>query len=371
MAFIRASYDPGVSSRRAFSLFGSIAAVLAAVGCASPAPPVDADPNVVPFVSASVTETGPGAFTVAWDAPRAGKVSVFAGVDRDRISPDKAVATGESAQTARVAGLPPADRWWFALVPQRGRPLVLADRSLHLTGAPNFRDLGGYRTADGRWVRMGTLYRSDQLDKLTPEDSAKLDRLGIRTVVDLRTDAERATGQDRVPAGARSVVADVLAGTGVPADLKVLLTTPADPTQTMQGLERTMVEAPAAQAAYRSLLTEIAQPDRVPLVFHCTAGKDRTGWAAATVLTAVGVPRDTVLNDYLESNRYVLPKYAPLVASLPAEQGVRAQALVEVRPEYLEAGLDAANRYGSMQDYVSRVLGVPPERLREQLLEQR
>ncbi len=348
-----------------------IGPALALTACASPQAPApgvspDIDPGAIPFLSASVDQTAPGSFTITWDAPGAGRVSVYAGVNRDQIARDRAVTTDHPPGSVQVTGLPPADRWWFELVPERGRPLVLADRSLGLTGAPNFRDLGGYRTADGRWVRMGTLYRSDQLDRLTPEDAAKLDRLGIRTVVDLRTEAERVAGPDRVPAGARPVVADVLAGTPIPADPKVMLASPGDPAQTMRDLEREMVQAPAAQAAYRSLLTEIARPDAGPLVFHCTAGKDRTGWGAATVLGAVGVPPATVLADYLESNRYALPKYAPLIASLPAEQRPRAQALVEVRPEYLQAGLDAA---GPVPDYVSRVLGVPPEQLRHQLLE--
>jgi protein-tyrosine phosphatase len=347
-----------------------IPAMLGIAGCAAPAPPADGDPNVVPFVSASVTEMSPGVFTVGWYAPHAGTISVYAGSDREHIGRDRVVATGGVAETREVTGLPAADRWWFELMPERGRPLVLADRSLHLASAPNFRDLGGYRTRDGRWVKMGELYRSDQLDKLSDEDLAKLGRLGIRTVVDLRTDAERAAGADRVPAGARPVVADVLTGTGTPVNMDAMLAAPTDPTQTMQTIERTMVEAPAAQTAYRSLLTEVAQPDHLPLVFHCTAGKDRTGWGAATVLTALGVPGDVVLNDYLDSNRYVLPKYAPVVAAFPAEQGARARALLEVRPEYLQAGLDAASHYGSMDEYVSRVLGMPPETLRAELLEQ-
>jgi protein-tyrosine phosphatase len=350
-----------------FLLVVAVTTALGLTGCA--APKVSSHP-ASPFTSASVTESAPGVFTVSWVAPGARHVSVYAGTDRDHIGRDRAVADGDQAWTREVSGLPAADRWWFEFVPDTGRPLVLADRSLHLASAPNFRDVGGYRTVDGRWVRMGVLYRSDQLDRLSDADAAKLSRLGVRTVVDLRTDAERASGPDRLPSGATPVVADVLAGTNTPTDMAGMLANPADPATTMRDLERTMVEAPGAQSAYRSLLTEVRRPDQLPLVFHCTAGKDRTGWAAATLLTALGVPSDQVLGDYLDSNVYALPKYAPMLASMPAAQAARAHTLLEVRPEYLRAGLDdVAARYGSMDDYTTKVLGVPREALRDSLLD--
>jgi len=103
-------------------------------------------------------------------------VSVYAGTERDHIGREHAVANGDQAWTRQVTGLPPSDRWWFEFVPDSGPSLVLADRSLHLASAPNFRDLGGYRTAEGRWVRMGVLFRSDQLDKLSDGDRAKVRR---------------------------------------------------------------------------------------------------------------------------------------------------------------------------------------------------
>jgi protein-tyrosine phosphatase len=341
-------------------------AAVALAGCAALKVP---DRTASPFTSATVTESAPGAFRISWVAPGAHHVSVYAGTDRDHIARDHAVADGDQAWTREVTGLPAADRWWFEFVPDAGPPLVLSDRSLHLASAPNFRDLGGYRTTGGSWVRMGLLYRSDQLDKLSDADQAKLSRLGIRTVVDLRTDAERASGPDRLPAGATPVVADVLGGTNTPTDMSALLLRPGDPVTTMEGLERTMVEAPGAQAAYRTLLSQVRRPDQLPLVFHCTAGKDRTGWAASTVLTALGVPSEQVLNDYLDSNRYALPKYAPMLASMPPVQAGKARPMLEVRPEYLRAGLDDVTaRYGSMDDYTTKVLGVPLDALRDSLL---
>jgi len=128
--------------------------------------------------------------------------------------------------------------------------------------------------------------------------------------------------------------------------------------------------APGAQAAYRTLLAKSDVPTKLPLVFHCTAGKDRTGWAAATVLTALGIPSDQVLGDHLDSNRYALPEYAPVLAAMSPSQADRAHPLLEVRPEYLRAGLDDVTaRYGSMDDYTAKVLGVPSDALRDSLLD--
>lgn len=156
----------------------------------------------IPFTQATVARQQDGSFTVSWKAPGAGSVTVYAD--------GKVVAYGGAEATITVRRLPAADRQWFRLVPDEGDPLTLADRSLHLEGAANFRDVGGYRTADGRWVKMGVLYRADALHKLTDADLAKLRRLGIRTDFDLRTPGERAKAPDRVPAGARYVVANVI-----------------------------------------------------------------------------------------------------------------------------------------------------------------
>jgi protein-tyrosine phosphatase len=354
------------AAKRAAALLVSVLAALWLAGCGGRSGP--AGPSV-PFLAAEVTEAAPGAFTVSWRAPGAGRVTVYAGTDADRVGRTREVAAGAESETRQVTGLPAADRWWFELVPATGQPLVLADRSLHLAGATNFRDLGGYRTQDGRWVRMGVLYRSDQLDKLTDADLAKLSRLGIRTVVDLRTQAERTAGPDRVPTGATGQVDDVLAGSGVSTDVGAMLSSVVDPLDTMRRTEQVMVDSPGAQSAYRGLLASVAEPGRRPLVFHCTAGKDRTGWAAASILTALGVPEQTVLDDYLRSNAYVLPKYAPLLASLPPARAATARPLLEVRPEYLRAGTDeAARRYGSMDGYLRTALGASPDRLRGELL---
>ena len=128
---------------------------------------------------------------------------------------DQEVGSGRGTGSVTVTDLAAAPRWYFRLQPDSGRPLVVADRSLHLASAPNFRDVGGYRTRDGKWVRMGVAYRADALDKITPEENATLQALGIKVICDFRTDAEREKAPDVAVPGATNVIDDVAGGDAV------------------------------------------------------------------------------------------------------------------------------------------------------------
>lgn len=219
--------------------------------------------------------------------------------------------------------------------------VLTVDRSLHLAGAPNARDLGGYRTADGRTVRTGIAFRTDQLNNLTPADLAELTRLGVREVDDLRTVYERALGPDRVPAGARANWYDMIGA----APLPELMSTLAGGND----LYRAFITAPGANQAVAGVLRDIAGSgagaDPGAVLFHCTAGKDRTGWTAAVLLTVLGVDRATVTEDYLLSNHY--------------RAAAAGDPLGGVRQEWLDAAFDQVSRsYGGFDRYVSEGLGL-------------
>ncbi|WP_457030666.1 tyrosine-protein phosphatase [Kitasatospora sp. P5_F3] len=318
----------------------------------------------IPFTAATVTQQADGSFKLDWTAPGTRRVTVYAGTDRDGIRHRTAVARGSGSATVTVTGLATADRWFFELVPDRGESLTVADRSLHLASAPNFRDAGGYRTADGHWVKMGEVYRSDDLSKLTEADLAKLQRLGIRQIFDLRTPAEQKSAPDRIPAGATVVDANVL---GVADTGAFNVTSPAAAVQAMIDAERVMVSAESAKSAYRGVLR--AADDRHAILFHCTAGKDRTGWANAALLTALGVPRSTVEADYLASNDYRAAANAAILSHLPASYQAIYKPLLDVRPEYLNAGFDEVQaKFGSFDGYLKDGLEVDVHKLRSRLL---
>ncbi|MEV7401590.1 tyrosine-protein phosphatase [Streptomyces sp. NPDC091267] len=332
----------------AAALLVGLTAPAAAAHTSSPAGPARESHARIPFTRATVTASDDGSYTVRWNAPGVRRVAVEAG--------GRTVASGGSSGQVTVRGLPAADRQWFDLVPERGGSLRLADRLIGLQGAVNFRDAGGYRTADGHWVKMGEIYRSDALDKLTTADLAKLRRLSIRTVYDLRMESERAAGPDRVPTGATHVVADVLAGS--PA-FTTMPTTPEEGVAMMVEGEKFMVGGDTAKAAYRTVFGGIADDRSRAVVFHCTAGKDRTGWANAALLTALGVPRATVMADYLASNDYRAEANAAALASMPAAQAAVYKPLLDVRPAYLNSGFDEVGReFGAFSAYEKRALGL-------------
>jgi protein-tyrosine phosphatase len=244
------------------------------------------------------------------------------------------------------------------------------NQTFTLTGAPNFRDLGGYHTADGKaLVRRHHLFRSDHLGSLEAEDirllSGKL-REPVR-VLDLRGVTERETAVcvlQGVTVHSLSIEPTIVQVLSDLTDAGHKLTR-ADVVGHMQDTYRGFVRQNTHRFA--SLFGFLLESDD-PLVFHCTAGKDRTGFAAALILLALGVSRDDVMRDYLLTNQRLKPKtewkgLAPDVASV----------LYRVQPEFLDAAFEAVQqKYGSLETYLREGLGLREAeraRLRELYLE--
>ncbi|MFI9781039.1 tyrosine-protein phosphatase [Streptomyces sp. NPDC051956] len=127
-----------------------------------------------------------------------------------------------------------------------------------------------------------------------------------------------------------------------------------------------MVSAPTAQKAYTTVFQGIAAADGANTLFHCTAGKDRTGWANATLLTALGVPHETVTADYLASNTYRAKENAATLAAMPPAQAAVYKPLLDVRPEYLNSGFqEVKSRYGTFDRYLDKALGLSHRDVRD------
>ncbi len=321
----------------------------------------------VPFTSAAVTAGAkPGTLTVGWaSSAHLRGVTVYAGTSESSQKHRVGAGSGNGKITVTAAY-----GSWIRLVPSQGSPLVLSVRDLGLASDPNLRDIGGYRTVDGQWVRMGVVYRSQALS-LSAADLATVDGLGITADYDLRTTAEIASAPDVVPAGATYTNLNVI-GDSTSTSISGV-TSAASAEQYMQEGEREFVTGATAQAAFKSLLTGIADGDGAAL-YHCTAGKDRTGWATAVILTLLGVPQATVMQDYLLSNTYYFdsPAVQGMLAAMPAAEAAIYTPFMEVEPSYLQAGFDQVKTsYGSMYDYAVHGLGLSPQtiqKLRERLL---
>lgn len=245
-----------------------------------------------------------------------------------------------------------------------------------LQGARNFRDLGGYRTAEGLRIRWGAVYRSGSLTYLTDAGRSQLSALGIRAVCDLRSVAERS----REPTV--SLGADVEAlhwdYDFASVSLRGLLRSAAAPS--VEAMRGSMTELyrrlPALFAEpYAAVFSQLAQGN-LPLVFHCAAGKDRTGLAAALILTSLGASRQVVLDDYALTNT-AIDLEATLFQHRAASIGVGDEhahlssvgsdvraPLLEARPEYLQAALGQIEHdHGSVGGYLSHRLGVTEDML--------
>jgi protein-tyrosine phosphatase len=257
------------------------------------------------------------------------------------------------------------------------------ERQVKLEGQPNFRDLGGYKTTDGRRVRWGVIYRAGQLSKLSDADVAKLKELKIRTVIDLRGTSEvESRGKDRLPEGVRSVSCPIDVSS-LPKEDPAPSDSSAGPTDPMLQITRSIMIN--RTDVYATLIRELAEPNNRPLVFHCTAGKDRAGVGAAIVLSLLGVPWETVLDDYLLSNFYRREEnerdLKNIRESIAKKQGIppqevdmtNYQAMFLVKPEYLDAARgEVIRRYGSMESYLRNGLGISDgmiNKLRNELLE--
>ena len=178
-----------------------------------------------------------------------------------------------------------------------------AERRVLLEGAVNFRDLGGYATTDGRRTRWGLVFRSDAFHALTDEDRKRFSELGLRVIYDLRSDSERISHPNVIPEDdtLRSVELLLSAGeddSGALPPLEQLL----EGSGFLLGLYRGLVANGAP--VFGALLSGLAEPDALPAVFHCLWGKDRTGVAAALLLSALGVPQADVVDDYMLTEQY-------------------------------------------------------------------
>lgn len=239
-----------------------------------------------------------------------------------------------------------------------------------LEGGSNFRDLGGYRTADGRRVRRGAVFRSAHLGTLTAADGAAVGKLGVRTIVDLRGVNEAAETPHRLNGVAcRIVGAHIEPGIGDKIR-RAIEDGSASPFLMMQYLTDHYRDYPRRCApGFRTLFATLSDGRHRPLIFHCTAGKDRTGFASALLLTLLGVPWDTVVEDYLRTNELWIGH----VGRYPELDLDTRAAIIEARRPYLEAAFEVVRAdFGSAEAFAEKALGLDSAaraRLRSELLE--
>ncbi len=250
-------------------------------------------------------------------------------------------------------------------------------RVLPFTMVENARDLGGYQAADGRTVRWGRLYRSASIADMDQSDLDLMAGLGLATVMDFRSPAERAEAPDRLPAQEPAIEYRSLSLTDPAVDVEALrhrvFSGQLSEAELLALMDRrAYVNDPVLRDAWGGWLRSLAEPGALPQLFHCTAGKDRTGYAAALVLLVLGVSREQVMEDFLLSNELLADRIEAVTTQIEArsdaalDPGLIAQ-IVGVSAHSLEdAFAEMEAQYGSIDGYLTQGLGID-EKTRQSL----
>jgi len=240
-------------------------------------------------------------------------------------------------------------------------------REVKLQGAVNFRDLGGYKTKDGKTVKLGLLYRSAALNTLTDADVAKIASLNIKYDFDFRGPYEVKTAPDKIPTSTTRI--------SLPAGSENV----GDSTY-MKNMAKYM-KSDSFLISFYTVLTPykdrytplfdslISNKTASPILFHCTAGKDRTGIAAALILYALGVDEETIFNDYEATNYYRRNENAKAIAQMTKYYGLdekMATNMMGAKREYIQATFATIKaQYGTMDNYLEKVLGLTPKKIKQ------
>ncbi|MFC1823776.1 tyrosine-protein phosphatase [Thermodesulfobacteriota bacterium] len=313
----------------------------------------------------TVERTSEGVFRIYWksngDPP---EVVIYRGDAPGAMERTSAAARVKNGNCAEIKGLDPVVRHYFEVLPAGGEGIITAERRVPLQGAINFRDLGGYETGNGRRVKWGRIFRSDSLARLTPEDQEVLKKLGVKLVCDFRTPNEVSKAPDRLPDGAiiEYLHLPLMRGEFDPAAAFERMKQGDISWMTSEFLINGYLENIEAFAdTWGTIFERLVDPQSLPLVFHCTGGKDRAGTCAALILLALGVPEETVIEDHALSNVFIadiLERIFDHVRSFGIDADSVAPYFSAPR-ECIEALLDHIRRkYGSVDGYLKTQAGV-------------
>jgi len=306
------------------------------------------------------------------------EVSIYHGDSPEAIQRSKPIRRIKGQTAVKISGLSADVPHYFEISAGDGNSRVISERRLPLEGAVNFRDLGGYATSSGKRVKWGRVFRADHLAGLTDRDLRFLKHMRIRSVCDFRTAAEARRRPDRFPGDGPT---DYI---HLPIDHLRF-----DPTTIFEKLKSGdtswltreflidgyILNIEKSAPVWGEIFKRLADPAKLPLVFHCTGGKDRTGTCAALILLSLGVPEKTVIDDHGLSNMYIRDVVNGIYAKFESA-GIARQKIAPYfsAPRYcIEAMLKhLRQKYGSAVDYLKAKAGITDKilkRIRGHLLE--
>ena len=244
-----------------------------------------------------------------------------------------------------------------------------AQRMVKLKGALNFRDIGGYAAANGRHVKWGKIYRSAEINKLTAADLDSLQNRHINYVLDFRGSAEVSMAPDKLPAGTTRI--SLPAGSeGVGADRTKMMEMMSKASNGDSIMLPFYTNIQSFTERYKPVFTTLLNNNKdSAILFHCTAGKDRTGISAALILYALGVDEQTIMQDYLASNYYRQQGNDQLKQMLIANYHIKEEVVDDVmmvKEKYLTATFDTIKeKYGSIDNYLEQEMGLSKKEMKK------
>jgi protein-tyrosine phosphatase len=305
-------------------------------------------------------------------------ITIYSGDSPDHIDYLNPIARVTYGNEFTVQDHTPDFRKYFSIISENNHEIVTAERLVHLEGTHNFRDLGGYKTQAGKYIKWGQIFRSDSLSKLTNRDQRLLTRLGLKTVCDFRSKAEMEWAPDKLPDDGSVAYLHLPVSSHNFDTLSAL--------ERLQKGDAEWLTESFMREGYITNIDQYAQTwgtvmnylslsENRPLVFHCTAGKDRTGTCAAILLLLLGVPEETIIQDHGLSN-FFLANFLEKLFAYFKTYGIEREKIYP----YLTAPKDAIisllnhirKKYGSSENYLIKMTGINPETigcLRKDLLE--
>ncbi len=287
--------------------------------------------------------------------------NLYVGNSSETIHWEEAIATNISDSVYTLNAMS-KHREYFGLV-SNGDTTILSNRHIKMEGPINFRDIGGLKTKDGKQVKWGLLFRSDKLSECTTSDTLKMEALGIKTIIDFRNNTETKEEPDVYP----SAIHHIHIATGDDFDTKnwIQQLKDKDPYELKNMMSDLYLDIPLKYSqSYREYFSLLLHEENTPLLFHCTAGKDRTGMASAFLLYILGVDEETILNEYSLSNYYYAEKIAEYKSKFKfygIDEGI-ADAIMYNKQEYLKNIFNGlAKEYGSFDNFLLEACGVDEE----------
>lgn len=289
-----------------------------------------------------------------------GNWALYAGNTVATIDNANAVLTGNSKGKFLVKLKNDSVHYFFKFVTDK-YDMILSEYHLPMEGGYNFRDLGGIKNKEGKSIKWGKVFRSDDLYNLTDADLKYLSSIPLITIVDFRSADEIKAAPDRLPSSVKvDYQCSISPGNLMQEKDEMKNFSAAKINEAMENLNKLLVTDSVAIDEYMKFFSLLQNESNLPLMFHCTAGKDRTGMGAALLMFALDVDKDIIVNEYMASNKFLGDKYALYVARNP-----NLKSIFEVKKNFLEAGLKLIEeKYGDINNFLIDVLHVDLEKLK-------